>query len=117
MDVNKIRHICDREDIRQGDDNAAQLLTDSSSLVQAHAISESDPIFSPVQKLPPEILAKIFIEWVSSLVLKGPPSFRDAMHPQQVRARLGQVCRVWNAVLNDEPGVWRRWFLTIRSCR
>ena len=46
------------------------------------------------------------MECIPSLVLKSPPSFRNAMHPQQVRARLGQVCRVWNAVLNDEPGVW-----------
>ena len=96
MDVNKIR---------QGDNNAAQLLVDSdSSLVQAHAVS--DPIFSPIRKLPTELLAKIFIESIPSLVFGSRPSFDDGMYPQQVRARLGQVCRMWNAILTDEPGVW-----------
>ena len=103
-DINAIRH-CNPEDIRQGDDNAAQLLTDSSSLVQTHAVS--DPIFAPVRKLPPEILAKIFVECIPSLVHERPSlSFDSGMHLQQVRARIGQVCRVWNAILIDEPGVW-----------
>ena len=101
MDVNKIRHGCDSEDVRRGNDNAAQLLTNSSSLVQAHAIF--DPIFAPVRRLPAELLAKIFIECIpfeTSLFSD------DEMHPQQIRARLGQVCRLWSAILNDEPGVW-----------
>ena len=33
-------------------------VADSSSLVQAHEVS--DPIFAPVRKFPPEMLAKIF---------------------------------------------------------
>ena len=71
MDVNKSRLSCDSEDLRQGDDHAtAHLLADSSSIVQAHAIS--DPIFAPVRKIPPEILAKIFIECIPSLELKKP---------------------------------------------
>ena len=95
--------------IRQGDDNAAQLTdVDHNSLVQAHAIS--DPIFPPV-RLPFEILEKIFIECIPSLVpgstqVNGRPTFRYRLHPQQVRARLGRVCRVWNAILNNLPGVW-----------
>ena len=48
----------------------------------------------------------IFIECIPSLVLESPVFFDNGMHPQQVRARLGQVCRVWSAILNDEPGVW-----------
>ena len=35
------------------------------------------------------------------------PVFENGMHSQQIRARLGQVCRLWNAILNDELlGVW-----------
>ena len=109
MDVNKIRHSCDSEDVRQGDDNAAKLLADSSSLVQAHGVS--DPIFAPVRKLPVEILGKIFIECIPSLELESPFFFDDGMHPQQVRARLGHVCRVWKTVLHNEPGVWATLFL------
>ena len=105
MDLNKSILSCDSEDLRQGDDHAAHLLADSSSVVQAHAIS--DPIFAPVRKTPLQILAKIFIECIPSLELKSPPpSFENGTHQHQVRARIGQVCRMWNAVLNDEPGVW-----------
>lgn len=33
--------------------------------------------------------------------------FENGMHSQQIRARLGQVCRLWNAILIDEIfGVW-----------
>ena len=99
VDVGKIGHDCDLKD-----DDAALLLADSSSLVQAHAVS--DPIFAPVRKLPPEILANIFIECIPSLVREGQSYFDKDIFPQQVRARLGRVCRFWNAVLNDEPGVW-----------
>ena len=102
-DVNKIRHSCNLEDVRQRDDT--QFLADSSSLVQAHAVS--DPIFAPVRKLPTEILTNIFIECIPSSKLETPsPSSGNGMHLQQVRARLGQVCRVWNAILNDQPGFW-----------
>ena len=111
MDVNKIRHTnCDSasEDVRQVDDNAAhwhwqQVLTgESSSLVQTHAVS--DPIYiDPVTKLPVEILAKIFIECIPSLVHESPHTLD---RPQQVRARLGRVCRWWNIILNDVPAVW-----------
>ena len=105
-DVNNIRHSCDSEDVRQRDDT--QFPADSSSLdsVQAHTVF--DPIFAPVRKLPAEILANIFIECIPSSKLKTPPpSFGNAgMHLQRVRARLGQVCRVWNAILNDQPGFW-----------
>ena len=104
MDINKIRHSCDSEDVRQGDDNPTQLLADTSSLVQAHHVF--DPIFAPVRRVPPEILGKIFIECIPSWVHKRPPSFDNGMHPQPIRARLGRVCRVWNAILNNEPGVW-----------
>ena len=99
MDVNKIGHDCDLKD-----DDAALLLADSSSLVQAHAVS--DPIFAPVRKLPPEILANIFIECIPSLIHERRSYFDEDIFPQQVRARLGRVCRIWNAVLTDEPGVW-----------
>ena len=92
MDINKIIHSCNLEDDRQGDDNAAQLLTDSSSLVQTHAVS--DPTFAPVRKLPPEILAKIFIECIPSLVHESTHSFDDGMEPQEVRARLGSLSSV-----------------------
>ena len=101
-DVNKIRHSFYLEGVRQRD---TQFLADSSSLVQAHAVS--DPIFAPVRKLPAEILANIFIECILSSKLKTPPpSSGNGMHLQQVRARLGQVCQVWNAILNDQPGLW-----------
>lgn len=44
---------------------------------------------------------------LSSLVHESTNSFDDGMEPQEVqRARLEQVCRVWNTILNDEPGVW-----------
>ena len=105
MDINKIRHSCDSEDVRQGDDNPTQLLADTSSLVQAHHVF--DPIFAPVRRLPPEILGKIFIECIPSWVHERPlPSFDNGMHPQLIRARLGRVCRVWNTILNNEPAVW-----------
>ena len=99
-DINKIRHSCDSEDVGQGDDNATQLLADSS-LVQGHAVF--DPIFAPIRKLPPELLANIFIECIPSLELET--LYNNGMYPQQVRARFGRVCRMWNAILNDEPGV------------
>ena len=89
MDVNKIRHSCDSEDVRQGDDNAAQLLADSS-LVQSHAAF--DPIFAPIQKLPPELLANIFIECIPSLELET--QYINGMYPQQVRA--------WTSLSNVE---------------
>ena len=105
MDINKIRHSCDSEDVKQRDDNPTQLLADSSSLVQAHTVF--DPIFAPVRKLPPEILGKIFIECIPSRqVHKGPRSFDNGMHPQRIRTQLRRVCRVWNAILNNEPGAW-----------
>ena len=109
QNVNKIRHTRkSRRDVRQGDDNAAKLLADSSSLVQAHTVS--DPIFAPVRKIPVEILGKIFVECIPSLVLESPFFFDYGMHPQQVRARLGHVCRLWNTILHNEPGVWA-WLL------
>ena len=118
MSTNLIRHDCDSEDVRQGDDNAAhwhwqQVLTgDSSSLVHTHAIS--DPIYiDPVRKLPVEILAKIFIECIPSLV-HGSPGPSPSDRPQQVRARLGRVCRWWNAILNDVPAVWATLVLGVR---
>ena len=104
MDINKIRHSCDSEDVRQGDDNPTQLLADNSSLVQAHTVF--DPIFAPIRKLPPEILGKIFIECIPSWVHERPPSFDNGMHPQLIRAQLGRVCQLWNAILNNEPAVW-----------
>ena len=103
MDVNESGHDCDSKD-----DDAALLLADSSSLVQSRAVS--DPIFAPVRKLPVEILGKIFIECIPSLVLESPFFFDYGMHPQQVRARLGHVCRLWNTILHNEPGVWA-WLL------
>ena len=101
---------CDSEDVRQGDDNSSQLLADSSSVVQAH----SDPIFAPLPEFPPEILAKIFIECIPSLECDSPRIDNARMLPHMVRCRLGLVCQVWNAILNDESGVWARLVLTNR---
>ena len=107
MDANQIKHSCDSEDVTgQGNDNSSQLLADSSSVVQAHAVS--DPIFTPVRKFPPEILAKIFIECIPSLACDSSCIDNARMWPHMVRGRLGRVCQMWNAILNDEPGVWAR---------
>ena len=83
-----------------------------STLVKTDTVG-GDPIFAPVRKLAPELLAEIFILCISTLPepleKPGEPlasEFEYGMDLQAARGKLARVCRWWNAVLNDDPRVW-----------
>ena len=83
---------------------------DKSLLAKAYAVG--DQTVTPVQKLPVEILAEIFVQYIPPLVTLREE--RDTSSPpdeygrelQQARSCLGQVCSKWNVILNKEPRAW-----------
>ena len=102
-DDNAIRH--------DGDDIGSLLAHDSS-----HAVD--GPNFAPIGKVPVEVLAEIFVQ---SLIPSGyyqgvahgldPNKYRFDMHPQMIREHLGQVCQMWNTIVDNEPRLWAMFVL------
>ena len=94
--------------VRQNRDDIG-MAYDNTLLCKAHAVAYQT--FAPVQKVPVEILAEIFIQCIPPLVIQGG---MDGLYPpygfgeelQQARSCIGQVCSRWNTILNREPRAW-----------
>ena len=93
-----------REDdvaIRHGSDDIGYFL--------AHDGSHAVPNFAPIGKVPVEILAEIFVQCVipsGQCDRLDPMEYKLARHPQMIREQLGQVCQMWNTIIDNNPRIW-----------
>ncbi|KAJ7926208.1 hypothetical protein B0H13DRAFT_1561228, partial [Mycena leptocephala] len=69
--------------------------------LQAH-VDGCRSAFSPVRRLPPELLCEIFASCL--------PSFRDSRREPCVAERalleISQVCATWRSLILGTPGLW-----------
>ena len=90
-----------------GDDIGYFLAHDSTG----HAV----PNIAPIGKVPVEILAEIFFQCID--IPSGqhdglhPRKCKFVDHPQTIRKQLGQVCQMWNNIIDNDPRIWATFIL------
>ncbi|CAK5270001.1 unnamed protein product [Mycena citricolor] len=82
----------------------ATLLSEVQSQRQAHldAVAELQTALSPIRRLPPELLAHVFMLCAAAT----PKTGRSILNARSAPMLLGQVCSRWREVLHATPSLW-----------
>jgi hypothetical protein len=102
------RNSARREMIEGIDEEIEALEARRHNLVVACDIGSA--IVAPIRKIPAEILVEIFILCIPPIPTKrrrrhGMPD-PESLRSQDVSGLLGDVCRAWHTIVNDDPRIW-----------